>query len=247
MQKAKSSTSEHRNDAEHGGETVLPISLSCSQQGSPGCEQVLGALEKGGPSDIGSESESGGFMLASIRTVDSLLQAWSAPSFIKGDLKGIIRLLGFFSASPSTPPFLKPVLNGVNESLPRARTGGELKGDLYVASRSSCCHSGGSGATEESVFATKMGPRIRHCEESPRPLAEGTTWQSGGGVTSSNHVCGGIFMFYGARCKRPWPIVSITRDSDHARKRSFQLRAVSSILPLSPMTKGSGWRSRFRR
>ena len=29
-----------------------------------------------------------------------------------------------------------------------------------------------------------------------------------GGVTSSNHVCGDIFMFYGARCKRAWPIVS---------------------------------------
>ena len=57
-------------------------------------------------------------------------------------------------------------------------------------------------------FATKMGPRTRLCEESPRPLAEGTTWQSGGRGCVKSRPRRNIFILHRTRCKLAWSIVS---------------------------------------
>ena len=57
------------------------------------------------------------------------------------------------------------------------------------------------------VIATKMGSRTRLCEEFPRPLAEGTTWQSGGRGFVKSRPRRNIFIPLCARRKRPWPIV----------------------------------------
>ena len=58
------------------------------------------------------------------------------------------------------------------------------------------------------VLATKIA-LICRCEESPRPLAEGMTWQS---VERGRHSFGltyeDIFILHCVRCKRPWSIVS---------------------------------------